>query len=497
MLQAFLVSRPSALVYLLAAPDPAAPADLAAGGGRRRPGGGVGLVGGRRPAHAGRRPALRRRLAEQQPPQPDLRVQRLRQAVGQRGGQRGRRGRTGACRVAVGPAPGGSALFQSDLGGQISWLLPAALILLVAGLVLTVRAPRTDRTRAAFLLWGGSLVVTGAGVQPRPGDHPPVLHGGAGTARSAPWSAWARRPVGRAARRCRRPAVLASALAATAVWALRSCSTGARPGSRGSRRLVAGGGRRRRRLLLLPPRLAAAVGGWPGGGGRRRGAGRAGGVRTQTRPAPPDSGAIPWPARPSPAAGSEVPAGGPGGGFGRFPGRSRRARRRPGCRDGRRVRRRRSGPARPAAGTGGVRRPGGLGRFGGPVRRRSAGAAGGVLDGSTPGPALVKALRPTPSRYRWVAATVELQLGRRLPARHRRPGDGNRRVQRHRSGADTRPVRAVRRATATSTTSSPAAASAASEGSAPVRGRTTPPSSRRGCGPTTHRRPSAGSPSTT
>ena len=51
-------------------------------------------------------------------------------------------------------------LFNAEIGGQISWLLPAALILLVAGLWLTRRAPRTDRVRAALLLWGGWTVVT-------------------------------------------------------------------------------------------------------------------------------------------------------------------------------------------------------------------------------------------------------------------------------------------------------------------------------------------------
>jgi 4-amino-4-deoxy-L-arabinose transferase-like glycosyltransferase len=52
-------------------------------------------------------------------------------------------------------------LFASDMGGQISWLLPAALIALAALLWLTRRAPRTDRTRAGALLWGGWLLVTG------------------------------------------------------------------------------------------------------------------------------------------------------------------------------------------------------------------------------------------------------------------------------------------------------------------------------------------------
>ncbi|GAY09816.1 glycosyltransferase family 39 protein [Pseudonocardia sp. N23] len=51
-------------------------------------------------------------------------------------------------------------LFSTEIGGQISWLLPAALLLLVAGLWFTRSAARTDRTRAALLLWGGWTVVT-------------------------------------------------------------------------------------------------------------------------------------------------------------------------------------------------------------------------------------------------------------------------------------------------------------------------------------------------
>jgi 4-amino-4-deoxy-L-arabinose transferase-like glycosyltransferase len=58
-------------------------------------------------------------------------------------------------------ATGVLRLFDDLMGGQASWLLPAALLALVAGLAWRLRAPRTDRTRAAFLLWGSWLVVSG------------------------------------------------------------------------------------------------------------------------------------------------------------------------------------------------------------------------------------------------------------------------------------------------------------------------------------------------
>ncbi len=72
-------------------------------------------------------------------------------SVGGAGNGTGRWGATGWLR-----------LFNTEFGGQASWLLPAALCLLAAGLLLTWRAARVDRTRAALVLWGGWLLVTGA-----------------------------------------------------------------------------------------------------------------------------------------------------------------------------------------------------------------------------------------------------------------------------------------------------------------------------------------------
>jgi 4-amino-4-deoxy-L-arabinose transferase-like glycosyltransferase len=63
--------------------------------------------------------------------------------------------------VGFGGAAGLTRMFGEAFGAQISWLLPAALIALVAGLWLAGRAPRTDRFRASTLLWGGWLLVNG------------------------------------------------------------------------------------------------------------------------------------------------------------------------------------------------------------------------------------------------------------------------------------------------------------------------------------------------
>jgi 4-amino-4-deoxy-L-arabinose transferase-like glycosyltransferase len=57
-------------------------------------------------------------------------------------------------------ATGITRLFDGENGGQITWLLPAALAGIVIAIVLMWRRPRTSASRALVVLLGGSLVVT-------------------------------------------------------------------------------------------------------------------------------------------------------------------------------------------------------------------------------------------------------------------------------------------------------------------------------------------------
>ncbi|MFF2555910.1 ArnT family glycosyltransferase [Nocardia sp. NPDC058058] len=61
-----------------------------------------------------------------------------------------------------GSQPGVTRLFNGELATEFSWLLPAALIALVAGIWITRRVARTDRVRAGLVLWGGWLLVSAA-----------------------------------------------------------------------------------------------------------------------------------------------------------------------------------------------------------------------------------------------------------------------------------------------------------------------------------------------
>jgi len=125
---------------------------------------------------------------------------------------------------AFGGSTGLGRLFGGEMGGQISWLLPAALIALAALVWLSWRRPRTDRVRAAALLWGGWLIVTGLVFSYMSGIiHPyytvalaPAIGALAGIGAVTVWRARRSMVAGRplAAR-----AVLAAGLVVTACWA--------------------------------------------------------------------------------------------------------------------------------------------------------------------------------------------------------------------------------------------------------------------------------------
>lgn len=73
------------------------------------------------------------------------------------GGGQGRPGQGGG----MWGQTGLTRLFNDSFGGQAAWLIPAALVVVAVGLTWTLRRSRTDRTRAAVLLWGGWLVLSG------------------------------------------------------------------------------------------------------------------------------------------------------------------------------------------------------------------------------------------------------------------------------------------------------------------------------------------------
>ncbi len=313
-------------------------------------------------------------------------------------------------------------LFNSSFGNMMSWLLPGALLMGAAVLLITWRATRTDHERAAFLLWGGSLAGIGLTISLAKGIiHPyylvalaPSLAALVGMGTMALWqrrASW----FGRAA--------LAAALVATVIWSV--ILLGRTPDwFPWLRPLVAvSGALGALAILALPwlrklPKLAIGLAIGLGLGAALI----APLFSTIATAATPHSGAIPS-VTPSPSGGFGGPGGGPGGGgfggggfargglgAGGFtpPGAAGTGTGLPGGgfpRGGFAGGASGGGSARHAFAGGGFPR-GALGAGGGGFGGGAFGGAGGILGSSTPSSALTKLLEGDASRYTWVAATT-------------------------------------------------------------------------------------------
>ncbi len=263
---------------------------------------------------------------------------------------------------------GWDRLFNSEFGGQASWLIPAALVLAVAGLAYLVRTPRTDIRRAAFALWAGWLVVTGATFSFAQGIIHPyytiALAPPAGAlAGAGAWLLWQRR------RQLGARLLMAGTLLITAFWSyeLLDRSPSWHPELRVA--VLAGGVLAAILLVVLPVvrsrglAFAAAVGVAAALAGPA--------AYTLDTVATAHSGAIPT-AGPAIASSTGFGLGGPGGG---------------GFRAG--------GPP-PNGFAGGAPRGGGFGQGG-----------AGFLNAAQPGSQLTALLEAGAGSYSWVAATVD------------------------------------------------------------------------------------------
>ncbi len=300
------------------------------------------------------------------------------------GGAAGTAGRWGST--------GWDRLFGSDMGTQVSWLMPAALVLMVAMLWSLRRAPRTDGQRAAVLLWGGWLLLTGVVFSYAQG----IIHAYYTVALAPAIGAlvgigavelWRQREIGWAR------AALALALGATAVWAF--VLLGRTPDWYPAlRTFVLAGGLAAAILIAVLPRVAgraaAVVAAAVAVLGLVAGLAAPTAYALDTA-ATPHTGAIP----------SAGPTGASSGGFGGGP---------------------RAGGAQGTPGGFPQGRPGGFpqggfpgGQQGAPQggqpgavggRGGSQGGLGGLLDAGTPSSQLVELLRADASSYTWVAAVV-------------------------------------------------------------------------------------------
>ncbi|HET6908609.1 MAG TPA: glycosyltransferase family 39 protein [Mycobacteriales bacterium] len=249
-------------------------------------------------------------------------------------------------------ATGIGRMFNSEFGGQVSWLIPAALVLLAGMLWLGRLAPRTNGQRAQVLLWGSWLVVTGLTFSLAAGIIHPYYSVALAPAVAALVGIGA---VGLWRHRGRTPArlVLASALLVTVLWS--SALLDLTPSWHPSLRVA---------ILVVGLAATAAI---------------AGGSQLQGRIAAVVVAAALLAGLAGPAAyavstvasshNGAIPSAGPSGqGF--------------------------AGPGGPGGGPGGRVGPGG------------PGGLGGLLDSSTPSTALTQLLEVNASSYTWVAAAV-------------------------------------------------------------------------------------------
>jgi 4-amino-4-deoxy-L-arabinose transferase-like glycosyltransferase len=335
------------------------------------------------------------------------------------GNETGSVGGRGAPGSMWGPT-GWNRLFLSSMGGQISWLIPGSLIGLVAVLWLTRRAPRTDRVRAAFLIFGGWLVLTGVVFSFAHGIiHPyytvalaPAVGALVGMGASTLW---------RRRQELFPRLALAAAILASIAWAfvILGWSPTWYPALRW---VILGAGVAAALGVALVPRARGALAAGIAGFGIASIIAAPAAYSLNTA-ATPHSGAIP---SAGPAIQGGGGFGGPGGfargGFGGGGGGFGALHRNgitlpkgftlpngtklpngltipPG-----------SFPRGAAGGFGGGGAPGGFGGGFGPRTRTGgaggAGGGGGLLNGSTPGKQLTALLSADASRYSWVAATT-------------------------------------------------------------------------------------------
>jgi 4-amino-4-deoxy-L-arabinose transferase-like glycosyltransferase len=289
-------------------------------------------------------------------------------------------------------ATGLTRLFGADMGTQISWLIPAALVAMLGALWLSRRETRTSKLRAATVLWGATLLCIGLTISLSKGIiHPyytvalaPAIGALVGVGGTALWhrrdSAIAR-------------GFLSGAIAVTAWWAYvllgrATFESWLRP-------------------LVVVVGIVAALAVWIGKHGHRSIAMTTATGALVTMLAAPAAYAVDTASTPHtgsiPSAGPTSSgmrgfggggAGGPGGraGFGGAPG----------------------GQRTPPTGTGftpptgaGQTAPGQFGGQGGTgARAGGGGGMGGLLGSSTPTPALSAALKTNASSYTWVAAAI-------------------------------------------------------------------------------------------